>query len=54
MVALVDGCEATVKKFYRESGAVRLQPANESMAAIVLSANRVQIQGAVIGLMRKY
>lgn len=54
VVALVDEREATVKKFYKDAGTVRLQPANEAMAPIVLSADRVQIQGIVIGLMRKY
>jgi repressor LexA len=54
VVALIDGQEATVKKFYAEEGRVRLQPANESMAPQYYSADRVQVQGVVVGLLRKY
>jgi repressor LexA len=52
VVALVDGSEATLKKFYRENGRIRLQPANPSMGPIY--ARDVQIQGIVIGVVRKY
>jgi repressor LexA len=51
VVALLDGGEATLKRFYRESGRIRLQPANASMAPIL--ADRVEIQGVVVGLYRK-
>ena len=55
IVALVDGQEATLKRFYKESGGkVRLQPANKSMAPRVLEADRVKIQGVVIGVLRSY
>lgn len=54
VVALVDGSEATLKRFYRDAGRVRLQPANPAMEPIVLAADRVQIQGVVVGLIRKY
>ena len=38
VIALVDGSEATVKKFYRESGGwIRLQPANTTMQPLTLS-----------------
>ncbi|MDP6559161.1 MAG: transcriptional repressor LexA [Candidatus Binatia bacterium] len=54
VVALVDG-EATVKKFYREvDGRIRLQPANESIQPIVSSAERVEIRGSVVAVIRKY
>lgn len=54
-VALVDEAEATLKRFYNEGGGmVRLQPANSTMEPIVLPANRVRIQGRVIGILRKY
>jgi SOS-response transcriptional repressor LexA len=33
---------------------VRLQPANPSMAPIIVRARDVEIQGVVIGLLRKY
>ena len=55
VVALVDGDEATLKRFYREPGGkIRLQPANSEMQPIVLSAGQVKIQGRVVGVMRKY
>lgn len=54
VVALVDGTDATLKRFYRDAARVRLQPANSAMAPIVLAADRVQIQGVVVGLIRKY
>lgn len=55
VVALVDGGEATVKRFYRERGGkIRLQPANSSMKPLVYDPRKVQIQGVVVGLMRKY
>ena len=55
VVALVDGDEATLKRFYREAGGrIRLQPANSEMQPIVLPAAQVKIQGRVVGVMRKY
>jgi repressor LexA len=55
VIALVDGDSATLKKLYREGGGkVRLQPANERMAPIVLDQDRLRIQGVVIGVLRKY
>jgi repressor LexA len=55
VVALVDGTDATLKRFFHEKdGRVRLQPANSQMDAIVLQAQDVEIQGRVIGVLRKY
>lgn len=55
VVALVDGMETTLKRFYHEPGGrVRLQPANASMEPIVVEAERVQIQGRALAVMRKY
>lgn len=54
VIALVGGSDATLKKFYKENGRVRLQPANQSMPPIVLDPDTVQIQGVVVGVMRKY
>lgn len=55
VVALVGGDAATVKKLYREPGnRVRLQPANATMAPIVVGAADVRIQGVVVGVIRKY
>jgi repressor LexA len=52
VVALLDDGEATLKKFYRESGRVRLQPANPQYSPIYLDS--VRIQGVVIGVLRMY
>jgi len=55
VVALVRGDSATVKKLYREpEGRIRLQPANPTMQPIVVDAHDVQIQGVVVGVIRKY
>ena len=54
VVALVDGSEATLKRLYREGPRVRLQPANPEMEPIVVPAQRVQVQGVAIGVIRKY
>ena len=53
VVALV-GEEVTLKRFYPEGDLVRLQPANPSMPAIRVPAGDVQIQGVVVGLMRRF
>jgi repressor LexA len=54
VVALVNG-EATVKKFYRDKGGkVRLMPANETMAPIIVKGTDVAIRGVVVAVMRKY
>ena len=54
VVALLRGSDVTLKKFYRENGHVRLQPANPAMTPLVVAADDVQVQGVVIGVMRRY
>jgi repressor LexA len=54
VVALVEGTDATLKRFYHEGDNVRLQPSNATMKPIILPAAAVQIQGRVIGVLRKY
>jgi repressor LexA len=55
VVALVSGEAATVKKLYRERGGrIRLQPANPTMEPILVDAADVQVQGIVVGVIRKY
>ncbi len=54
VVALVDGSDTTLKRFYREGDRIRLQPSNAAMQPIVVPASSVQIQGRVIGVLRKY
>jgi repressor LexA len=54
VVALVEGSETTLKRFYREGDKIRLQPSNAKMKPIVVPAANLQIQGRVIGVLRKY
>ncbi len=54
VVALVDGQDATLKRFYRERNRVRLEPANAQMEPIVCHARDVQILGVVVGVIRRY
>jgi repressor LexA len=54
VIALVGGSEATLKKFYREHGRIRLQPANPAMQPMLFDADQIQVQGIVIGVMRRY
>ncbi len=54
VIALVGGQDATLKKFYREANRIRLQPANPTMQPIYVEPDALQIQGVVVGVMRKY
>jgi len=51
---LIERQEATLKKLYREPGRIRLQPANRSMAPIYADPDQIEVQGRVIGVLRKY
>jgi repressor LexA len=50
VVAILADEQATLKRYYREKGRVRLQPANSSMKPIY--ATRVEIRGIVRGVLR--
>ena len=54
VIALLDGSDVTLKKFYRENGHIRLQPANDAIAPIVVESDSVQVQGVVVGVIRRY
>ncbi len=54
VIALLGGAEVTLKKFYRDNGRIRLQPANSAMQPLVVQADHVQIQGVVVAVMRRY
>jgi repressor LexA len=54
VVALLDNDQATLKRFYREKGGVRLQPANPDIQPIIVQDGDFKIQGVVIGVMRKF
>ena len=54
VVALIEENDATLKRFYKEGASIRLQPSNVNMKPIIVPAASVQIQGRVIGVLRKY
>jgi repressor LexA len=55
VIALLNGSDVTLKKLYREQqGRVRLQPANPALQPLVVPSEQVQVQGVVVGVMRKY
>ena len=54
VVALIDGEDVTLKKYYREGSRIRLQPANENLDPIYVQEDRIKIQGVVRGVLRRY
>lgn len=52
VVALLDNGMATLKRFFKETTRIRLEPANAKMSPIFVK--NVRIQGKVVGLIRKY
>ena len=54
VVALVDGSESTLKRYYPEEGRVRLQPANAEMEPMYFNLDQVEIQGIIVGILRRY
>ncbi|WP_457640752.1 transcriptional repressor LexA [Persephonella sp.] len=54
-VVLIDGEEATLKKFYLlDNGMIKLVPANPELEPMYYEVNRVQVQGVVKGIIRSY
>ena len=54
VVALVDNEEATLKYLRREGAMIRLDPANGAYEPQIYEAGRVQVQGKLAGLLRRY
>ncbi len=52
VVALLDNGFATLKRYFKESTRIRLEPANSTMSPIFVT--RVKIQGKVVGVVRKF
>jgi len=52
VVAMINGEQVTLKKFYVEKDGIRLQPANPEMEPIILKNEEVQILGIVTGVIR--
>ncbi|HEY4694870.1 MAG TPA: transcriptional repressor LexA [Candidatus Nanoarchaeia archaeon] len=53
IVALINDNFATLKRYFKETDHIRLEPANSSMNPIIVRGN-IQIQGRVTGVIRKY
>ena len=53
-VVLVDGSDATLKRVYRDrrGATVTLQPANAEMQPLEVAADRVEVRGIVVGIVR--
>jgi repressor LexA len=54
VVALVDGEEATLKRFELARGQVVLHPANSALQPMIYRPEQIQIQGILVGQMRRY
>jgi len=54
VVALVDNEEATLKTLHKRGHQVALKPANAGHSTQILPADRVKIQGKLVGLLRRY
>jgi len=54
VVATVDGGDATVGRYYLESGLVRLQCRSNGDEPILAPETRVRVEGVVVGLLRRY
>ncbi len=54
VVALIDEQEATLKTLYKKGPDVTLEPSNRDFKTQTYAANRVRIQGRLIGLLRQY
>jgi len=52
VVAMINGEQVTLKKFYVEADGIRLQPANDELEPIYLRNDEVQILGIVTGILR--
>ncbi len=54
VVALVEGHEATLKRFRRQNGMIALEAANPAYETRLLRDDQVQVQGRLVGLIRSY
>jgi len=54
VIALIEGRDAVVKRFFKRGRRVKLVSANESRPPLVLDGRAVRVQGIVVGLLRRY
>ncbi|MFT7670695.1 MAG: repressor LexA [Planctomycetota bacterium] len=52
VVAIIEGDSATLKRYYKEDGHIRLQPANATMEPIIV--DDIEIRGVLIGVVRQF
>jgi repressor LexA len=53
-VRIKDSGDVTLKRLYREGDRIRLQPANALMAPIYVRADNIEVQGKLVGVIRRY
>ncbi|RMH46975.1 MAG: transcriptional repressor LexA [Alphaproteobacteria bacterium] len=54
VVAMVEGYEATLKRFRKNGNSIALEPANPAYETRILPVDQVEIQGRLVGLIRTY
>ena len=54
VVALVEGMEVTLKRLRRKGESVALEPANQNYETRIYRPDQVNVQGRLVGLLRKY
>ena len=54
VVALVDNQEVTLKRMRQKGNSVALESANDAYETRIFGPDRVQVQGILVGLMRRY
>ena len=54
VVALVEGEEATLKRLRKKGGSIALEPANRNYETKIYGPDRVEVQGKLVGLIRRY
>jgi len=54
VVALVDNAEVTLKRLRRKGDSIALEPANPAFETRIFGPDRVQIQGRMVGLLRRF
>ena len=54
VVALLDNSDVTIKRLFKRDGTIELRPANDRLESLFLESDKVQIQGVVVGVLRRY
>ena len=54
IVALIDNTEVTLKRLRKKHHAIALEPANSDYKTRIFGPDQVQVQGKLVGIIRKY